>query len=142
MRPAGAAYAYALLPGATPETLAARDARPGFRIVANTAAWQSVEADGLTLHIRHEPGRFELRPGVTADVSRPCTLLARGNGKDLEFSVADPSQREPALELKIAGRYEGPGTVFDSTSGRTRVTIRLPAGGMAGSTVCVKLHGL
>ena len=141
MRPAGAAYAYALLPGATPDSLAERAARPGFRIVANTPAWQAVEAEGLTLHVRHEPGRFELRPGLGAEVSRPCALLARGGGKDLELSVADPTQREPSLELDLAGRYEGAGAAFDAATGRTRVTIRLPAGGMAGSTVGVTLRG-
>ena len=51
-RPADAVYGYLMLPGATPERLAATVERPDIRVLSNTPALQAIHDGGGTFRTR------------------------------------------------------------------------------------------
>jgi chondroitin AC lyase len=100
------------------------------QIVSNTAALQAVYHQQLDLlqAIFYEAGTLKL-PALEISVDKPCTLmLSRLNGKQV-LRVADPLQKEQALQIVLK----------DQKTGRIHThNVELPQKGFAGSTVVLK----
>lgn len=112
VKPGNAAYAFAVLPGATPEETA--KGMPG-KVLSSTAQLQAVEfADGATGAIFYEPGKLG-----TFETDTPGVFLI---GKDRVYA-ADPTAKLKAMKLTRNG---------------VEKTVELPGGELAGSTVEVK----
>ncbi|WP_084210711.1 polysaccharide lyase 8 family protein [Pseudonocardia acaciae] len=94
-RPAGASYAYAVLPGASAEQTAAAAGR--WTVLANTAQAQAVrlERDVLAA-VFHAPGRA----GEVA-VSGACTVAWGRTGDDWTLAVADPARTLDTVHVTI-----------------------------------------
>ncbi|WP_414167866.1 polysaccharide lyase 8 family protein [Streptoverticillium reticulum] len=97
--PEDAAYAYALLPGATPAALAARAADPGWLVVlANTPAVQAVRLprQGLTAATFRAPGRIG-----PVEVSAPASVLVRVRRQEgtVSLHLADPLRAGAPVDL-------------------------------------------
>ena len=109
-RPAGATYAYAVVP--------ARDTTP-MKVLANTGKVQAVETGTGTS--RCDRGRFldagtaDLG-GIACKVDAPCLLLQNAS----RVVVSDPTQKLKTLRLQAAGKS---------------ATVSLPQGGEAGKSV-------
>ncbi len=100
-RPRGAAYAYAVLPGA-PEGFADDPAR--FVIVRNDAARQAVwhAGDRRGHAVFYEPGAVTFPDGQRIAVDRPCILLYHP-GPSTVFTVAQPEGGDGLVTLRLAG---------------------------------------
>ncbi|WP_169581095.1 MULTISPECIES: polysaccharide lyase family 8 super-sandwich domain-containing protein [Microbacterium] len=96
--PTAGAYAYILMPGASPATTAARAASPTVTILANTASVQAVKdaATGVTA-----ANFFAAGTAGPITVSAPCSVLIRESGGTLSVSVADPSQKSSTVAVTI-----------------------------------------
>ncbi|WP_030258012.1 polysaccharide lyase 8 family protein [Streptomyces violens] len=124
--PADASYAYLLMPGAGPRTLAARAAdRHWLRITANTGAAQAVEvlALGVTAANFWTAGTAGL---LTA--SAPSSVLVRRRGRTATLSVAEPPRTGRPLELVWDRPVReavsaGPGVTVLETGRRLRLRI-------------------
>jgi len=109
IKPENAAYAFVILPGATPEETA--KGAPG-KVLFATAQLQAVEfADGTVGAIFYEPGKLG-----TFETDTPGVFLI---GKDRVYA-ADPTAKLKSMKLKWNG---------------VEKTVELPEGEMAGSTV-------
>ncbi|WP_055700729.1 polysaccharide lyase 8 family protein [Streptomyces silaceus] len=96
--PAGASYAYVLLPGASASATAAwARARP-VRILANDATAQAVEArrEGLLAAHFWRPGRVG---GLSS--SGAGTVLVRRGPRGVSVAVADPGRTETTLDVEL-----------------------------------------
>ncbi|MFG3348304.1 polysaccharide lyase 8 family protein [Streptomyces sp. NPDC048018] len=95
--PVGASYAYLLMPGAAPRTLAARADDPGWlRILANGADRQAVEVAslGLTAANFWRAGTVD-RLTVTA----PASVLLRRTGNTVTLRTSEPPRTGRPYEL-------------------------------------------
>ncbi|MFI8960634.1 polysaccharide lyase 8 family protein [Streptomyces sp. NPDC053493] len=95
--PVDASYAYLLMPGASPRTLAARAADPGWlRILANGADRQAVSVPSLGL----TAANF-WRAGTVdrLTVSAPASVLLRRTGTAAALRISDPARAGAPFEL-------------------------------------------
>ena len=89
--PAGASYAYALLPGKTREETAAYAADPDFQIVENSAAAHAVTHRTLGLRaVNFWTNEAATSAGITCD--RVAAVLVSAAGATLSLAIADPTQ--------------------------------------------------
>jgi len=134
VRPDGAAYAYVLMPNATPEQTRELAESPDFVILANTADLQAVRVPelGLAAYNFFSAGRLAY---VTAN--QPCSVMLRYTGSELSVAVSDPTQLSPEVELVLSlGRFEL--TEADTTvrvhSFAPRLTLRIDTSAMDGAS--------
>ncbi|MBI5380777.1 MAG: polysaccharide lyase 8 family protein [Opitutae bacterium] len=100
--PAGATYAYALLPGRSAAQMAAYAVRPQFAILANTPAVQAVRETTLGLTAANFWDDARASAGdITVD-RKACVLLQQ-SGDTLDLAVSDPTQANTgAIVVELA----------------------------------------
>jgi chondroitin AC lyase len=125
VRPQGAQYAYAVLPGINAQQLAEWVARPPVRIIANTTAQQAVIHDqlGVAEIIFHEPGSVTLAVGSTVKVDHPCLALLVKHGNSTRISVSSPGGEFPRVQLTLTTAQK-----------EQTLTFELPGGKLAGKS--------
>jgi hyaluronate lyase len=129
--PAGASYAYAVLPGASAWQTRAAAGRA--RVLANTTTVQAVRtADGVVAASFFAAGAVD---GVT--VSAPASLLWAAGRHGRTVAVADPTQSQATVRVTL----EWPGTrVVDADAGVTvvatgrRLVVDVDTAGSLGAT--------
>ncbi|MGI6265412.1 MAG: polysaccharide lyase family 8 super-sandwich domain-containing protein, partial [Acutalibacteraceae bacterium] len=96
VNPQGGTYAFAVLPGATPEQTAAFAENPAVTVLQNTTALQAIAcADGAMMANFYQPGELSWN-GHTLSVDRPCAVLWRPNA--LSAAVAND---QPGVTLTV-----------------------------------------
>ncbi|MHA4817234.1 polysaccharide lyase 8 family protein [Streptomyces aculeolatus] len=124
--PAGAGYAYALLPTASRAATAAWSARGPVRVAANDAAAQAVEVPRLGLTAAHF-WTAATAAGIRSE--GPATVLLRRRGDGISLAVSDPGHAaaEVSLELPLRVRAvtSADPTVTVTPGRRGRVTVRV-----------------
>jgi len=120
-RPQNATYAYFVFAGGEPAAAARLSKDSGLAILSNSPELQAVRhhALKLTYAVFWNAGRLESGK-LTLAVDQPCVLMLREIDGKRQMSVANP--RNEALRVNV-------------TIGSSRVTIDLPGGAMAGSSV-------
>ncbi|MFE0188039.1 polysaccharide lyase 8 family protein [Streptomyces sp. NPDC058989] len=94
-RPAGARYAYAVLPAAAPD--ATRQARQRWKVLANTDRVQAVRLDG-----RIVAASFFAPEGVDrVAVSGPAAMVWGRSQHGWTFAVADPTQSQDTVRVTV-----------------------------------------
>jgi chondroitin AC lyase len=139
--PAGASYAYTVLPGITGERLTEFVNDPPLRVVANTAALQAVfhGKAGVLEAAFYRPGVVDAGRGWTVSVDRPCLLLMRLADGKIEITLSNPENRPLTVNVVTDRPLSGVDVV--RTGDTSRVAFQLPGGDMAGSSV-VRSFGL
>ena len=133
--PAGASYAYLLMPGAAPRTLAARAADPGWlRILANDDGRQAVAVPSLGLFAANfwRAGTVE-----RLTVSAPASVLLRRTGATATLRTSEPPRSGQPFELvwnrPVRGVIGGDDTVEVLAAGPAGLRLRITPG-TAGAT--------
>jgi len=121
-----AGYAYAIVPGASQDQLAAyREDRP--TVIANNDRLQAVRhADlGLTAMNVFAEGEHTAR---LLTVEGPASVLMRESGNELTLAISDPTMLRESISVTVRGGRAMPvvdadsGVVVEQVSGGTRVT--------------------
>ncbi|MEV0600812.1 polysaccharide lyase 8 family protein [Streptomyces sp. NPDC050315] len=124
--PAAASYAYLLMPGAGPRTLAARAAdRHWLRITANTGAAQAVEVLALGVTAANF---WTAGTAGTLTASAPSSVLVRRQGRTATVCVAEPPRTGQPVEIVWDRPVRdvvraGPGVTVLETGRRLRLRI-------------------
>ena len=131
VRPDGADYAYAVLPGTEVKAIPGLVHKPPFRIAANSGKVQAVyhPGDAALGIVFHEAGQFEWQEWRLV-VERPCVLVIRREQDTWYMAVADPAAGSGTVRLDISwpnGRAHG-------------LNIKLLEGQYAGATTIVRLE--
>lgn len=139
--PTNATYAYVVLPGADEAATAAFAAQNPVTILVNTPQLQAARIASLDLSAVafFDPGSITLKPGLTVASNQPALVLIHGVSTGFELTVAEPTQLLTTLNLTISGQYTVPDAVYDPVGNTTRVTVTLPSGQLAGSSVALHL---
>jgi chondroitin AC lyase len=129
--PRDAGYAYVVLPGSTAAETAAYAAAPGVRILANDRTLQAVRHDGLgmTQAAFFSPGTLAAGGGLSLKVDKPAAVMLHETAGGMRLSASNPAGAATTLRLDV--RRED----ADAAADFARVTLRLPGGELAGSTV-------
>jgi hyaluronate lyase len=133
--PAGATYAYTLLPGFTAAATATRATSGAVQILANTASVQAVTHAGLGLSAANFFNAGSAG-GITVDA--PCSVILRASAGTLGLSVADPTRTAATVTVTVAragyvAATAGPG-VSVIAAGPTGITVLVEVGGAHGAT--------
>ncbi len=138
--PAGASYAYALLPGASAKDTAKAAGKDVPKVLRNDGVGQGVElGKQTTAALFWAPGTVGT---LTAD--GPACVLFTGNPGQGELAVSDPTQTADSLTITLQGaRYRrisssAAATLSRDAAGNTTLTV--PTAGLLGATVEVRLH--
>jgi chondroitin AC lyase len=145
VRPRDAAYAYAVVPGTTPEEMEqGRRMRP-VRIFANGPEVQAVGHAGLNLlqAVLYAPGTLPLPAERVLTVEQAGLLMWRDlSGAVAEVTVSDPTRQLSRFRLSMPGAFRvtaGPARVLpDGPAGSSRIEIDLPRGDQAGRSVTIR----
>jgi chondroitin AC lyase len=137
VRPAGASYAYAVVPQATHEQLDAFLSDPPVAILANTAAVQAVahRALGQTQIVFYAPGSVRLLDGTLVRVTQPASLIVAQQGSTLQISAADPRQAATSLTVEISLPLAGNQARWIASQQVTQIVLPLPSGAYRGASV-------
>ncbi len=131
VRPNGATYAYAVVPGTAAGAVRADDAER-FVVLRNTAALQAVwhVGEGRGHAVFYEAGTVIFTDGQMVSVDRPCILLyhPRRDGS-VVFTLAQPEQKDGVVMLTLDGRVRGV------------IGVSLPPGIYAGASQTLVLGG-
>ena len=140
--PENACYAYVVVPGIDQGAVEAYAAEPPLEIVANRAGLQAVWHRKLKIlgAAFYEPGPLDMQPGLAVAVDKPCLLLLREHSDDLVVSVSNPENREATVSVEVSGRWGGENVEVLGNGERWRMTLQLPGGSSAGSSVTETLR--
>ncbi|PTX94704.1 hypothetical protein DB346_22045 [Verrucomicrobia bacterium LW23] len=138
VRPAGATYAYAVVPGASEESLAALPGvgGEGLGILSNTTDLQAVRFGGKTFATFYTAGSVEAGGGRRVSVDKPCVVILEpaADGKTLSATLADPTQKLDSVSVTVAPAGGGEG------EGKTAVVKLKPGKGpRSGASEMVKI---
>ncbi|UUN29784.1 polysaccharide lyase 8 family protein [Streptomyces sp. FIT100] len=133
--PAGAGYAYVLLPGFTAAQTAARASAPTVSVLANTADVQAVSHSGLGITMANFFAAGSAGP-ITVD-KNAASVVMREQGGTLTVGVSDPTRAHSTVDVTIArsgyvSATPGPGVTVLSLSGQIR--LRIDTGTAGGAT--------
>lgn len=136
VRPAGASYAYAVVPQATHERLDAFLADSPVVVLANTAAVQAVAHRhlGQTQIVFYTSGSVRLLDGTHLAVSQPASLIVHEQGSTLRISAADPRQQATSLTVDLSIPLVGNQARWIATRQATQILLPLPGGAYRGSS--------
>lgn len=101
--PADGSYSYIVLPGATPEQMAAYAKTPRVQILCNTKSVQAIQHGSTTLAVFYQPGECKVDAKQVLAVNQPCTVIFE-NGEKPRISVASPTQQTGVVEVKFGGK--------------------------------------
>ena len=140
-RPAGATYAYRIIPGVERDDLPALACDETVRVLSNTTELQAVHSGkkGVTQATFHASGELPLPGGGTLRVDTPCAAILRVAGDATLLTVADPTQECAQLIVTLDGRYAGLGASYVSDDNATHIVVDLPKGPHAGQSTLVLL---
>ncbi|MBN1642066.1 MAG: hypothetical protein JXA09_12595 [Anaerolineae bacterium] len=141
-RPAGGGYAYRIVPGLDARGFATHPGRFPVTVVANDARLQAVASSGSALvqAVFYAPGRLTADDALSIEAEAPCALILRRQADAATLSIADPTQLLRRVQVRLSGRYAGPGCAYDRARESTLVTVDLPADAYAGRTIEVRLR--
>lgn len=131
VRPGGAAYAYAVLPGTEVQTVPGFVREPPFKIAANSMKVQAVYHPGDAAFglVFHEAGPWEWQKWRVV-VDRPCVLVIRREQAGWRLAVADPAAGSDTMRVELTrpdGRTQG-------------MNVKLPEGQNGGASTIVRLE--
>lgn len=137
VKPTDASYEYIVRPGIAANDASAYSKRLPVTIVANESAIQAVWHDALKTGgaVFYEPGEVIFPNGPSCTVDMPCIILLRDRPGTLEISVSNPVNRAVTVTVDVDRVCSGAGVSRGQRSGWSQVTIDLPGGLDAGSTV-------
>ncbi|WP_187434309.1 polysaccharide lyase family 8 super-sandwich domain-containing protein [Paenibacillus methanolicus] len=139
--PAGASYAYAILPNRADDQVNAYAANPDFEVIANTAEAQVIREHALGIS-----GGLFWAPGASAGgitVSLPAAVMVRETEGEIIVAVSDPSMlAQGAIDVELALRavdaIEADAGVTVTELGE-RIKLSVEVGGAKGRTFEVRL---
>ena len=149
--PMDATYAYLVIPKANAQKLDAYVQDPEIQILSNTAKLQAVEhsKEGIIYGIFYQEGILSFKKDKTCiQMETPGIVMLRKNAKGsiTALSVADPSRQLKQLKLSISGKLQNFSNSeriqfqYDATSNQTHLSITLPEGEYAGSSVQILIN--
>jgi hypothetical protein len=143
-RPLNKTYAYAVVPGLSPDETAAYAANSPIQVLANTPTVQAVRnaALGQTQIAFFGAGAVSINATTWVAVNQPALLIVREVGEDLEITASDPKQAATTLTIDVNRRVIGSGAKWQPTSQVTRITLPLPASPNLGSSVTRTYTGM
>ncbi|MBL8220166.1 MAG: hypothetical protein JNL62_13105, partial [Bryobacterales bacterium] len=98
--PADASYAYAILPGASPEQTQTYAATPEFTIVENSSGAHAVTESTLGITaVNFWTNASHTSGGITSD--RVVTILVQRRENTLDIALADPTQSNTPIHLEL-----------------------------------------
>jgi chondroitin AC lyase len=128
-RPAGAAYAYAVLPAGSPDAAFTTDVARTAVVVRNDAdvqaVWHTPTRRGHVVF--HSAATAVFPDGQAITVDAPCVLLYRPGKDRTTLTVADPAQSRSRLGIALAGVRT------------VRCRVDLPQAEYAGSSLAIAL---
>lgn len=144
--PSEANYAYIIAPNATVEDLKAQKSKNHIEIISNTSEIQAVWHNELSMvqAVFYKSGEVTLPNGKKVHSENPGILLVKmKSGKITEITAADPNRELVKFRFTISGKIDGSGDHWSARSNsdtdRSEVSIDLPGGVYAGSSVTIVL---
>jgi len=131
--PGNASYAYIVLPGKSTAQQMASYSSNHLSILSNTDTVQAVSNSVLNQLqvIFYAAGTLNVQ-GITLQADRPCALILKNfNQPEITVTAADPSQRQSALKVRFSSA---------ALPQMKELTVALPAGQMAGSSVSAVIN--
>jgi len=136
-RPQNKTYAYAVVPGVSPDELDQFAANAPIQILANTPTVQTVRHTGLqqTQVAFFSAGTTWINNTTWVTVNQPALLMIREVGDDLVITAADPRQTAASLTIDLNRRLIGAGASWQAQTQTTRIVMQLPAAPDRGASV-------
>ena len=138
--PADARYHYTIYPDIDVSALDALVAEQRVMVLSNSAALQAVlhRPLGLCAMALYQAGALAGPLGWNLAADQPCLLLLREQQDGMLLAVANPENQQLTVTITIDRVLEGDGCV-PLDEGHTQITVELPGGDTAGSSVVRQL---
>ncbi len=140
--PQNATYAYAVVPGVTPDQLDAYSQALPFIVLANTPTVQAVQNPALqqTQAAFYAAGSLKISDSLTISVDRPINLIIKQIGDDISITAADPRQSASAVLISVSQQLSGPAVTLLAGGQSSQITFTLPAAPFRGSSITQSYH--
>lgn len=139
-RPNNATYAYIVVPNVTTTQLEAYAGASPISILRNDATVQAVHHQtlGITQAAFYGPATLDILPGYTltqVNTGVGSMVMLRRVGDDVIVSASSPEALSMTLQLRVTMELAGTGAVWSEADGYTTLSLALPSGEYAGSSV-------
>ena len=135
------AYQYLVVADTNVDELAAYATAPPVEIIEQGAAIAAYHRQTAVLSaVFTGPGRLVVASGLDVEVDQRCVLVCRPAEDGMLLAVANPLNLPGRVVVTVGGRLHGPG-VAAVNDDRSQVTVELPDGAAAGSSVVLRLDG-
>lgn len=128
--PTNASYEYIVVPGIAADDLK-KETVQNLEILANTPALQAVLHKGLQMvqAIFYQPGKL-MANGYALTVDKPCAVLLKLDGGNLNIHLSDPAQKQDSILLLVEN---------ERTASVKTLRCALPQGSAAGASVAASI---
>ena len=146
VNPRAGQYEYIVIPATSLDKMEGYRERHQIEIVANSPDVQAVtnKGPGITQAVFHRPGEISISDDIDLSISTPGLVMVHTNGPMIRsITVSDPSRKLTSLRLRVTASINATGDNFNATwnkaGGFTDITIDLPVGEFAGSSVTMEI---
>jgi len=145
-RPVNDKYQYIVIPVTDRLEIEKYSADNKIEIIANSTEIQAVRHSGLGIcqAVFYKAGKIQVSPGIKVGIDSPGIVMIRyKNDLIISISVSDPNRRLKQIYLTSSVRIDKNGRGFSSTwddqKKESRISINLPVGVYAGSSITIGL---
>ena len=147
-KPAGASYAYIVVPEVTEkELITTGKNNRSVEILSNTPALQAVRQSklGISQLAFYKAGNIEIEKGIKVGMDSAGIVMLKTKGGRLKaLTVADPSRKLSRISVSVSGIYKNKGEGYtaaaDPKQNRTLFTVDLPQGVYLGKSFNLELE--
>lgn len=144
-KPAGATYAYMVVPAISQRTATGYVEKSGVNILSNTTAIQAVQNNllGITEAVFYQPGSININKNLVITAHNPCIILLQvGKTGIQKIAVAEPTHKLASLQLSINKPIHSSSSkwqsMWDEKTKASTLTVSLPAKDYAGQSVVLQ----
>jgi chondroitin AC lyase len=136
-RPQNAEYAYLVVPGMAADSLRTYAGQRPVKVLRNVPGLQAVLHERLRIAglAFYEPGKVEIRAGLSVAVDTPCLVLLKESPEKLFISLSNPRNEQATTQLDVSCPLDGQGVEILNDPARSRITFALPGGREGGKSV-------
>jgi chondroitin AC lyase len=135
-------YNYIIMPCVSLEKADEKVRLNAVQVIQNTAFLQAVYHRDLKIlqAAFYQPTEVELPDALKIDVDHPCLLMLHQRKGEIALYLSNPENKPEDVKVSLSKNLYGENCIWDAKMKKSILSVHLPEGLKAGSTVQVSLH--
>ncbi|MCC8174146.1 MAG: polysaccharide lyase beta-sandwich domain-containing protein [Odoribacter sp.] len=137
VNPEDAAYCYIIIPAVSEDNYKERVNQQTINILSCTEEVHAIEDKDIAQAVFFFPSSLRFSDKTSLTVDKGCIIMMKKIGKSILLSIAEPTQKETMIEVRINGRWNSEYGEYDKSTKET--VLKIPFENKEGKTMEIEL---